>query len=137
VNYSIAAVTASGKSIFTNAAQIVVPPAPPICQLSYHRADNMWVAFGTPYGPLGTEYISLETDQIKSLSTDWKYEKQRNDGWNYYGSHLRVATNIASGRIRLLIRFAEGLVTKEEWVELPPNTRKEFQADLKQVSCQG
>ncbi len=58
-------------------------------KLDYWRADNMWAAFGRPDGDLGQETISLQPGQKRVFVTDWKYEKKRNDGTNYYGSHGR------------------------------------------------
>ena len=63
------------------------------CQLDYRRADNMWAPEGQPSASLGTETIGLAVGQKKVFITDWKYEKLRNDGTRYYGSHLRIATN--------------------------------------------
>ena len=63
------------------------------CILEYHRADNMWAAFGRPDGNLGAETITLSPGASRVFVTDWKYEKTRNDGTNFYGSHLRTATN--------------------------------------------
>lgn len=116
----------------------------PTCRLEYQRADNMWAAFGRPDGPLGTESISLAAQQNKVFITDWKYEKQRNDGTNYYGSHLRIATNPTSHPIRLHLRSITltGLLVSERtssdtfWIRLDPNTSKQFQADLMEVFCE-
>jgi hypothetical protein len=62
-------------------------------QLKYWRADNMWAAAGRPDGDLGEESISLQPGQTRVFVTDWKYEKRRNDGTNYYGSHGRKLSN--------------------------------------------
>src|SRR3954447_17695445 len=66
------------------------------CVLEYQRADNMWAAFGRPDGALGKETITLAPGASRVFVTDWKYEKPRNDGTNFYGSHLRVARNTGS-----------------------------------------
>ena len=63
------------------------------CALEYSRADNMWAGWGSPGGSLGAETITLEPGQKRVFVTDWAYEKKRNDGTNYYGSHLRYAVN--------------------------------------------
>ena len=64
------------------------------CTLQYYRADNMWATWGT--GNLWAETLTLQAGQNRVFATDWAYEKRRNDGTNYYGSHLRLAVN--SGR---------------------------------------
>ena len=101
------------------------------CRLDYQRADNMWAAFGKPTGTLGTETISLADGQAKLFFTDWKYEKQRNDGSNYYGSHLRIATNPGTRPLRLQTQTQ----TSSLWVIINGGETKQFQADLAQVSC--
>ena len=94
----------------------------------------MWAAFGRPDGLLGVESITLAAAEHKVFITDWKYEKQRNDGTTYYGSHLRMATNASSRPVRLQLISGAGAVTST--VRLDPNTSKEFQADLREVSCE-
>ena len=110
------------------------------CQLEYQRADNMWAPFGVPKGSLGTETIGLMVGQKKVFDTDWKYEKVRNDGTSYYGSHLRIATNRSGQTIRL--KLWGYVVDLAGWnlrpfsVSLAPNTSKQFQDDLAEVECQ-
>ena len=104
----------------------------PTCRLEYQRADSMWAASGRPDGQLGTESISLAAQQNKVFITDWKYEKQRNDGTNYYGSHLRIATNPTSHPVRLQVRSIAGTFS----IRLDPNTSQKFQADLMEVFCE-
>jgi hypothetical protein len=104
------------------------------CKLDYQRADNMWAAFGRPDGLLGTESITLAAGDNKVFVTDWKYEKQRNDGSTYYGSHLRLATNLSSRAVRLQVISNAGTVTSS--VRLDPNTSMQFQADLRDVYCE-
>jgi hypothetical protein len=62
-------------------------------KLDYWRADNMWAAAGRPNGNLGQETVTVDAGQRRVFITDWRYEKQRNDGTNYYGSHGRRLTN--------------------------------------------
>ncbi len=104
------------------------------CKLDYMRADNMWAAAGRPDGFLGTESITLIAGENKVFLTDWAYEKKRNDGVTYYGSHLRVATNVSSRPIRLQVIAWGGTVTST--VRLDPNVRKEFRDDLRSVYCE-
>ncbi|HSQ33035.1 MAG TPA: hypothetical protein VLN49_24445, partial [Gemmatimonadaceae bacterium] len=96
------------------------------CRLDYQRADNMWAAFGKPTGTLGTETISLADGQAKLFFTDWKYEKQRNDGSNYYGSHLRIATNPGTRPLKLQIQIS----LSSGWVTINAGETKQFQSDL-------
>jgi hypothetical protein len=101
------------------------------CRLDYQRADNMWAAFGRPVGSLGTESISLLDGQTRIFITDWKYEKLRNDGANYYGSHLRIATNPGARPVWLRTHTA----LAAGWLTLNAGETKSFQADLDEVSC--
>ena len=120
------------------------PAAAQQCTLEYQRADNMWAAHGTPTGSLGAESISLAAGQNKVFITDWKYEKQPNDGTNFYGSHLRIGTNSTSSTIRLHLRSwtVTGLKLFSRtgndtfWIRLDPNTTTKFQADLMEVFCE-
>jgi hypothetical protein len=99
--------------------------------VDYQRADNMWAPFGKPVGALGTESLSLLDGQSKLFFTDWKYEKNRNDGSNYYGSHLRIATNQSTRPVKLQTHTA----LSTGWMTLNAGETKQFQADLAQVSC--
>jgi hypothetical protein len=74
------------------------------CVLEYRRADNMWAHWGRPDGMLGAETITLQPGQKKVFATDWSHEKQRNDGMNFYGSHLRRAVNTGAGPIQVKLR---------------------------------
>ena len=118
--------------------------SPASCRLDFQRADNMWAAFGSPTGSLGAESISLAPGQNKVFVTDWKYEKQPNDGPNFYGSHLRIGANPTSSTIRLHLRSLTltGLQVFARtgndtfWIRLDPNTTRQFQADLMEVFCE-
>lgn len=120
------------------------------CVLEYQRADNMWAAFGRADGSLGTETISLNMGQSRVFVTDWKYEKQRNDGTNFYGSHLRVATN--KGRVPTSVEVVSpastvesmvgnilDMVRKLAWnralVAGKAGTTRQYRADLAVVHC--
>ena len=151
--YGVVATAPAGFRGIVSSEVVVQPPASTpapgagslaSCRLDFQRADNMWAAFGTPTGSLGAESVSLASGQNKVFITDWKYEKQRNDGSNYYGSHLRIGTNSTSKTIRLHLRswtltglsvlFRTGDDTF--WVRLDPNTTTKFQADLMEVFCE-
>ncbi|SOC54023.1 hypothetical protein SAMN05421879_102318 [Ornithinimicrobium cerasi] len=38
------------------------------------------------------------------FATDWKYEKRRNDGTNYYGSHGRILENPGSVSVDVVLK---------------------------------
>jgi hypothetical protein len=154
VVYTVVAQSSSGMA--GKASNEVVVQAPPHAatspstgtvttfRLEYQRADTMWAAFGHPDGALGVETLSLAPGTEKAFLTDWKYEKQRNDGTTYYGSHLRIATNPTSRTFRLHLRSLTltGLAifartgSDTFWIRLDPNTTKQFQADLMEVFCE-
>jgi hypothetical protein len=152
--YEVVATAPSGSaSVFSNEIRMQAPtpdpgptPSPgtgsvPACQLDYQRADNMWAPLGVPNGSLGTETLGLATGQKQAFLTDWKYEKVRNNGTTYYGSHLRIATNRSAGTISLTVRgwvgdIFTGTTLRTYTVGLPPNTSKKFQDDLVDVRCQ-
>ena len=114
------------------------------CALEFRRADTMWAAWGRADGNLGAETVAVDQDQRRVFVTDWRYEKQRNDGTTYYGSHLRIATNSSPVVVRLLIRTTDltGLKnfvrtgTNTYWVSVFPGTTQQFKADLMEVGCQ-
>jgi hypothetical protein len=151
--YGVVATASAGSRGTVSNEVVVQPPAPapspgggPLasCRLDFQRADNMWAGFGIPTGSLGTESISLSPGQNKVFITDWKYEKQPNDGTNFYGSHLRIGANPTSSTIRLHLRSwtLTGLQVFARtgsdtfWIRLDPNTTKQFQADLMEVFCE-
>ena len=103
------------------------------CKLEYQRADNMWAAAGRPDGNLGVETIAFAgPNQSQSFNTDWRYEKLRNDGRNFYGSHLRIAKNAGARQVVLKLVTA----TKHyEDVSLQPGQSQQFQHDLRAVLC--
>jgi hypothetical protein len=103
------------------------------CKLDYQRADNMWAPLGKPVGNLGTESITLLDGQTKLFFTDWKYEKLRNDGTNYYGSHLRIATNAGARWLKVQIQTQ----LSSSWVTIKGGETFYYQHDLAQVSCTG
>lgn len=113
------------------------------CTLEYQRADNMWAAPGRPDGALGTETLTLQPGETKVFTTDWKYEKQRNDGRNYYGSHVRTVRNAGRRQINLVFRGNElkvggiigQLVGDRGLSTLKPGARGNVRADLMEASC--
>jgi hypothetical protein len=122
-------------------AAAATPAAAQQCTLEYQRADNMWAAQGRPDGALGTETLMLQPGETKVFTTDWKYEKQRNDGTNYYGSHLRTARNTGKRPIRLAVRSSEIRSGAQIAAEdrgprtLNPGATLSTKADLMEVSC--
>jgi hypothetical protein len=98
-HHRLAVLAASVLGLITVASQASAQTAP--CVLEYRRADNMWANWGRPDGMLGAETITLQPGQKKVFATDWSYEKQRNDGSNFYGSHLRRAVNRGAGPLQM------------------------------------
>ena len=128
----------------------VRPASAQSCILEYQRADNMWAAFGRPDGALGTETITLAPGASRVFVTDWKYEKTRNDGTNFYGSHLRATRNkgtipatveivSASATVESMLNNVLGGVVKLAWnrarVGLPQGVDRAYKADLAVVHC--
>lgn len=115
-----------------------IPSGAAHCQVDYQRADNMWAAEGRPDGNLGVETVLLDRDgpgRARVFNTDWRYEKRRNDGVNYYGSHLRIAENkSAKSSVTLRIRSGGGALS-EFAVVLRPGERKTYRHDLMSVTC--
>jgi hypothetical protein len=120
------------------------------CTLDYQRADNMWAAYGRPDGNLGTETITVDVGLARNFVTDWKYEKTRNDGTNFFGSHLRQVTN--KGSTPVLIEIVGGSVPLDQMVNniftyvrklawnkgeitIPAGVSRSFRADLGVVRC--
>ena len=91
----------------------------------------MWAPLGKPEGNLGTESITLLDGQTKLFFTDWKYEKLRNDGTNYYGSHLRIASNASNRPLKVQIQTQ----LSSDWVTIKAGETLYYQHDLAQVSC--
>lgn len=81
------------------------------CRIEFQRADNALSAPGRPDGQLGTETLTLKPGQTKVFNTDWKFEKRRNDGSNYYGSHVRILRNTGPLAVNLELKGNEGGVT--------------------------
>ena len=112
------------------------------CTLEYRRADNMWAPKGQPSPALGVETVTFAKGTGRTFDTDWKYEKLRNDGTNYYGSHLRIATNRGTIPVRL---FTIGLKRTDTWdayskqtqgyVEILAGETRQFRDDLYSVGC--
>jgi hypothetical protein len=80
-----------------------------VAKLQYWRADNMWAAEGRPDGNLGMEEVDVPKGTTRVFVTDWQYEKQRNDGVNFYGSHARKLTH--AGGHNLVITLTSGSIT--------------------------
>ena len=129
---------------------IVQPLSAQGCTLEYERADNMFAAVGRPDGALGKESVNVPMGTTKVLTTDWKYEKRRNDGTNYYGSHLRIATNKGATPVQIVV--VSGVLdfksmlnnvmtgsTQLTWnsglVTVAPGASRLFKSDLGEVRC--
>jgi hypothetical protein len=120
---------------------------PQACVLEYQRADNMWAALGRPDGQLGTERITLQPGQSRTFVTDWAYEKRRNDGTNYYGSHARIVKNAGdrpvSVRVRGEVKSPGGVtggmmgavIYNNQRLAVEPTRTVEMKADILEASC--
>ena len=71
------------------------------CVLEYSRADNMWGSLEDSFRSLGRETIRLQPGQKRAFVTDWRFEKVRNDGSTYYGSHARTHLNRGTRVIKI------------------------------------
>ena len=129
LGFALAALGAAAPAAPAVTAPASAPAAAQSCTLEYQRADNMWAGQGKPNLP--AETITLEVTQKRALVTDWRYEKQLNDGTTYYGSHLRVATNRGDRPVKLLVRQPG----QDSWYILSPGQRLTFRHDLVEVAC--
>lgn len=115
------------------------------CSIEYQRADNMMAAAGRPDGNLGKETLTLQAGETKVFNTDWKYEKRRNDGRNYYGSHMRIVRNTGQRPVKLSLRgndrFSVGGVASQVIGDRvigeikPGQSADNLRADLMEVAC--
>lgn len=117
------------------------------CKIEYQRADNAMAAAGRPDGQLGTETLTLKPGQTKVFATDWKFEKRRNDGTNYYGSHTRIIRNTGSLPVRLSLVGALGglpetlhslqklAADKHSGEMMPGTSNTHLRHDLQEVTC--
>lgn len=144
VRYAIVAMNPKGEAlpVWSNEVQLAksaatdtasTPPSPTArtCTLEYQRADNMWAALGRPDGGLGVETITVPAGETRLLHTDWKFEKRRNDGTNYYGSHLRIARNAGERPVQVGLSVQGGHATRT----LQPGQESQFKHDLAEVTC--
>jgi hypothetical protein len=116
-----------------------------MARLDYWRADNMWAAAGRPDGNLGQEYVDLSPGEKRVFITDWKYEKQRNDGTNYYGSHGRRLKNSATQPMDVKLNTLKGIVrdvlsqltatAPSGYIRLKPGATVDIQGDIQEVVC--
>ena len=117
------------------AATMITTPAAAqyYCHIKYYRADNMWGSKNDAYKSLGEEYFSLNQGAVKEFVTDWKHEKQRNDGRTFYGSHARALINRGNHSATFAINQGAPLGIKE--YVLPPNSGVEVRGDIVSVIC--
>lgn len=101
--------------------------------LEYKRADNMMAGEGAPSASMGTERLVLtKPGQRIEFDTDWKHEKKKNNGRNYFGSHLRFAENKGNTTLKLFLRPA---VRGSEILYLVPGMKYSFKNDLVAVEA--
>jgi len=130
--------------VLVSLATVAASAAAQECKIEYQRADNMWAAPGRPDGQLGTETLTLKPGETKVFNTDWKYEKRRNDGTNFYGSHVRVLRNTGTMPVKLAMKGSEAqsgaaaaqVVGQKVLSQLEPGKgATSLRADLEEVSC--
>jgi hypothetical protein len=105
-----------------------------MAKLQYWRADNMWAAEGRPDGNLGMEEATVQSGQKRVFITDWRYEKVRNDGTNYYGSHGRKLKNPGPGNVVVVLTVSPGQLHQPRQT-LTPGQEMNIKADIIEVSA--
>lgn len=108
-------------------------PAPNECRLEFTRANNMWGSAADSYKNLGRESITLQPGQKKPFATDWKYEKTRNDGQNYYGSHGRTYHNRGTRVVKVTVK-PDPVHIYPFFLE-PGQSNERLKGDIVEVSC--
>ncbi len=94
----------------------------------------MWAAQGRPDGELGKESVTVEPGQTRVFVTDWRHEKQRNDGTNYYGSHARRLRNTSTEE-SIIVRMVFGSIRTGSGADytLVPGQQMDVKADIVEV----
>jgi hypothetical protein len=103
------------------------------CRLEFTRANNMWGSAADSYRNLGVESITLQPGQKKPFATDWKYEKTRNDGQTYYGSHGRTFHNRGTRVVKVTIK--PNAVNIHSIFLEPGQSNDRLKGDIVEVSC--
>lgn len=103
------------------------------CEMNYARADNMWGDETSAVKSLGWESIRLSPGQKRAFSTDWKYEKMRNDGTNYYGSHGRLVSNLGT-RIAKVTYKPTAVTVRTVYIE-PKRVSVSLKGDIVEIAC--
>ena len=103
------------------------------CDVQYYRADNMWGSKEDAMKSLGMESFRLGQNASKGFETDWKYEKVRNDGRTYYGSHTRLVAN--KGNYGLTFYLRENPISEPKTYYVPPNSSVAVRGDLVAAIC--
>jgi hypothetical protein len=102
------------------------------CRLVFTRADNMWGSAADSRRNLGIESITLQASQKKPFVTDWRYEKTKNDGSTYYGSHGRTFFNGGTRVLKLALKTNPVLTGT---LYLDPGQSREISGDIVEVIC--
>lgn len=119
------------------AAEVEKPGGNASCVLEYQRADNMWAGWGQPSASLGVETVRVPVGGVVSFKTDWRYEKLRNDGTTYYGSHLRKTLNRGTRTIviKLSNLWGGALASVLNTKSLASGQANSWRDDLAEVRC--
>lgn len=102
------------------------------CKLDFRRADGMWGTVESSLTSLGWESITLGPGQSRAFVTDWRFEKTRNDGQTYYGSHGRFFQNSGSRVVKVSIKSTPVTVAT---VYLDPKASRFLKGDIVEVAC--
>lgn len=102
------------------------------CKLDFRRADGMWGTAESSRTSLGWETLTLNPTQTRAFVTDWKYEKTRNDGQTYYGSHGRAFRNSGLRVVKLTLKVDPVRVGT---FYLDPGASRDLKGDIVEISC--
>ena len=102
--------------------------------LEYRRANNMMDA--NPSAALGTERLVIDGDGKRiEFQTDWKFEKRKSDGKQYFGSHVRFVENKGNTQLHLYVR--PDIEGKGNVLVLTPGMKYPLRNDLIAVEVRG
>ena len=110
VTYEVLARNRIGTSHMGVRTQVTVtnPGAPSssagFCLIESRRANTMWAESGKATPAPGLESLRLNAGETRMFKSDWSYENRRNDGRNYFGSHLRQLLNTGPREAHVFVR---------------------------------
>ena len=106
------------------------------CKLNFARANNMWGTSDDALKSLGWETITMQPGQKRAFVTDWRYEKTRNDGQTYYGSHGRRYKNVGTRIVKVARKGATvASSTQVMTFYIDPGQETLGSGDIVEVAC--